>query len=144
LGEDLISLVCLVLNAIALVRCRKSENLDAMNGEVVGGIYSPNHQTSRLVEAAVAWHTGQSGAPATSPGRWIPIVGASVFWATGQSGGAPDSHCSVSDAPSGSALTLARTVAHLMPSADDRWCEVVVAPLAHRTIRCYTGQSGEL
>jgi hypothetical protein len=27
------------------------------------GIYSPNHQTSRLVEAAVAWRTGQSGAP---------------------------------------------------------------------------------
>jgi hypothetical protein len=45
LGEDLISLVCLVLNAIALVRCRKSENVDAMNGGVVGGIYSPTHQT---------------------------------------------------------------------------------------------------
>jgi hypothetical protein len=28
-----------------------------------GGIYSPNHQTSRLVKAAVAWRTGQSGAP---------------------------------------------------------------------------------
>jgi hypothetical protein len=27
------------------------------------GIYSPNHQTSRLVRAAVAWRTGQSGAP---------------------------------------------------------------------------------
>jgi hypothetical protein len=27
------------------------------------GIYSPNHQTSRLVEAAVEWRTGQSGAP---------------------------------------------------------------------------------
>jgi hypothetical protein len=25
---------------------------------VVGGIYSPNHQTSRLVKAAVAWRTG--------------------------------------------------------------------------------------
>jgi hypothetical protein len=30
---------------------------------VVGGIYSPNHQTSRLVKAAVAWRTEQSGAP---------------------------------------------------------------------------------
>jgi hypothetical protein len=30
---------------------------------VVGVIYSPNHQTSRLVKAAVAWRTGQSGAP---------------------------------------------------------------------------------
>jgi hypothetical protein len=25
---------------------------------VVGGIYSPNHQTSHLVKAAVAWRTG--------------------------------------------------------------------------------------
>jgi hypothetical protein len=44
-----------------------------------------------LVKAAVAWRTGQSGAPATSSSRWILTVGASVFWATGQSGGAPDS-----------------------------------------------------
>jgi hypothetical protein len=139
----LISLVCLVLNAIALVRCGKLENLDAMNGGWLG-IYSPNHQTSRLVKVAVAWRTGQSGAPATSPNRWIPTVGAYVFWATGQSGGAPDRHCSLSGAPSGSALTLARTVAHLMPSANDRWREVAVAPLAHRTVRCSTGQSGEL
>jgi hypothetical protein len=86
-------------------------------------------------------HRTLSGAPATSPGRWIPTVGASVFWATGQSGGATDSHCSVSGAPSGSALTLARTVAHLMPSADDRWHEVVVAPLAHRTLSGATPDS---
>jgi hypothetical protein len=111
---------------------------------MVGGIYSPNHQTSSLVEAAVAWRTGQSGAPATSPDRWILTVGASVFRATGQSGGAPDRHCSLSGVPSGTALTLARTIAHLMPSAVDRWREVVVAPLAHRTVRCPTGQSGEL
>ena len=111
---------------------------------VVGGIYSPNHQTICLVKAVVAWRTGQSGAPTTSPNRWIPTVGASVFWATGQSGGAPDSHCSLSGAPSGSALTLVRTVAHLTPSADDCWREVAIAPLAHRTVRCATGQSGEL
>jgi hypothetical protein len=30
---------------------------------VVGGIYSPNHQTSRLVKAVVAWRTRQSDAP---------------------------------------------------------------------------------
>jgi hypothetical protein len=101
---------------------------------VVGGIYSPNHQTICLVKAVVAWRTGQSGAPTTSPNRWIPTVGASVFWATGQSGGASDRHCSVFGAPSGSALTLACTVAHLMPSTDDRWREVVVAPLAHQTL----------
>jgi hypothetical protein len=84
-------------------------------------------------------HRTLSGAPATSPGRWILTVGASVFWATGQSGGAPDMHCSLSGAPSGSTQTLARTVAHLMPSANDHWREVAVAPLAHRTVRCATG-----
>jgi hypothetical protein len=36
LGEDLISLLCLVLNDIALVRYGKSENLDAMNGGWLG------------------------------------------------------------------------------------------------------------
>ena len=36
MGEDLISLVCLELNAIALVRCRKLENLDARNGGWLG------------------------------------------------------------------------------------------------------------
>jgi hypothetical protein len=30
---------------------------------VVGGIYSPNHQTNRWGWAAVDGHTGQSGAP---------------------------------------------------------------------------------
>jgi hypothetical protein len=49
----------------------------------------------------------------------------------------PDRHCSLSGAPSVSALTLARTVAHLMPSADDRWREG--APLEHRTVWCVTG-----
>jgi hypothetical protein len=29
-----------------------------------------------------------------------------------------------------------------MSSADDRWREVAVAPLAHQTVWCYTGQSG--
>jgi hypothetical protein len=58
------------------------------------------------VEAAVAWrspvrHRTLSGAPATSPGRWVLTVEASDSWATGQSGGAPDSHCSLSGAPSG-------------------------------------------
>jgi hypothetical protein len=96
------------------------------------------------VEAVVVWSTGQSGAPATSPDRWVLTVGASDIWATGQSGCAPDSHCSLSGAPSRSALTSARTVAHLLLVADDHWHCVAVTPLAHRTVRCYTGHSGEL
>jgi hypothetical protein len=41
LGEDLISLVCLVLNDIALVRCVKSENLDALNDGWLGVFIVP-------------------------------------------------------------------------------------------------------
>jgi hypothetical protein len=51
------------IECLALVSGWKLENLDNLNVGVVGGIYNPNHQTSRLVEAAVAWRTGQSGAP---------------------------------------------------------------------------------
>jgi hypothetical protein len=61
-GFDLFWLY-LVLNAIALVRCMKAENLDAMNGGWLGVFIAPTTKTSRLVKAAVAWRTGQSGAP---------------------------------------------------------------------------------
>ena len=43
------------------------------------------------------------------------------------------------------ALTSARAGAHcsaFIVLADDRWRCVAVTPLAHRTVRCYTGQSG--
>ena len=80
-------------------------------------------------------HRTLSGAPATSPGRWILTVGASDIWATGQFGGAPDRFYRLSGAPSACALTSARTVAHLMSSADDRWREVAVALLAHWTVQ---------
>jgi hypothetical protein len=73
---------------------------------VVGGIYNPNHQTSRLVEAAVAWRTGQSGAPATSPGRWVPTVGALTCGPAWLSGGAPDTSCRLSGVPPARALLL--------------------------------------
>jgi hypothetical protein len=104
--------LCLVLNAIALVRCLKAENLDAMNGGWLGVFIAPT--TKGVVAGGFCRmaHRTLSGAPATSPGRWILTVGASDIWATGQSGGAPDSHCSLSGAPSGSALTSVRTVAH--------------------------------
>jgi hypothetical protein len=52
-------------------------------------------------------HRILSGAPAMSPGRWVLTVGASDNWAIGQSGGAPDSHYSLSGAPSVPALTSA-------------------------------------
>jgi hypothetical protein len=86
---------------------------------VIGGIYSPNHQVDRwwrllsygAPDSSVR-HRTLSGAPATSPGRWVPTVGASDNWVTGQSGGAPNSHYSLFGAPSGAALTSARVGAH--------------------------------
>jgi hypothetical protein len=138
LGEDLISLVCLVLNAIALVRCRKSENLDMMNGGWLGVFIAP---TTKL---AVWWrllshgapdspvhHRTLSGAPATSLGRWIMTVGASDIWGTGQSG-----------APSGSASDFCAHCSALTALADDRWrCSsrysagAPDSPVLHRTVR---------
>jgi hypothetical protein len=44
-------------------------------------------------------------------------------------------------------LPSARAGAHcsaLIVPTDDHWRCVAVTPLAHRTVRCYTGQSGEL
>jgi hypothetical protein len=85
------------------------------------------------VRASVVWRTGQSGASATSPGRWVPTVGASDNGAIGQSGGAPDSHYSLSGAPSGACSDSARAVAH---------CSVSLflcrRPLA-RSSRCSAG-----
>jgi hypothetical protein len=57
LGEDLISLVCLVLNAIALVRCRSVENLDTIEYGVVGVFIAPTTKNGRW-KCAVAWRTG--------------------------------------------------------------------------------------
>jgi hypothetical protein len=88
---------------------------------VVGGIYSPNHQTSRLVGLSVAWCTEQSGAhrtvsgaPATSPGRWVPTVGALSSGPAWMSGDTPDMYCRVSGVPARVCLTSARSGAHLM------------------------------
>jgi hypothetical protein len=78
---------------------------------VVGGIYNPNHQTSRLVEAVCRI---VSGAPAMSPGRWVPTVGALTAGPAWMSGDTPDMYCRVSGAPLRACLTSARSGAHLM------------------------------
>jgi hypothetical protein len=72
---------------------------------VVGGIYSPNHQSDRW------WGLLSHGAP-DSPVRQPrhPAVG---FWPLELlTGGPPDSHYSLSGAPSGAAPTSARVGAH--------------------------------
>jgi hypothetical protein len=114
-------------------------------------IYSPNHH--KVVVGSVLSHGAPdspvrhrtlSGAPATSASRWGSTVGALTCGASGLSGGASDRSCRLSGAPPARALTLARNVAHLMWLQTTVAREVAVAPLAHQTVRCGTGQSGEL
>jgi hypothetical protein len=111
---------------------------------VVGGIYNPNHQTNRLVKAVVDGRTGQSGAPATSPGRWVSTVGALTCGPAWLSGGAPDKSCRLSGVPPARALLLCahRRAFSALQSTVAR--EVAVAPLAHRTVWCAPDMSGEL
>ena len=110
---------------------------------MVGGIYSPNHQTSRLVVAdcrmvhrTVRCTPDMSGASATSPGRWDSTVGASDFSARLAVRCTPDKYCRLSGAPSRACLTSARFWRALNAPAGDRWREVAVAPRLHRTVRC--------
>ena len=97
IGEDLISLVCLELNARALVSSWEVENLDDLNVGWLGVFITP---TTKL---AVWWrllshgapdspvrHRTLSGAPATSPGRWVPTVGALTAGPAWMSGDTPD------------------------------------------------------
>jgi hypothetical protein len=112
--------------------------LDAIECGVVGVFIAPTTKNGRW-KAAVAWRTGQSGAPATSADRWGSTVEALTCGASGLSGGAPDRSCRLSGAPPARAMTLARTVAHLIQLQSTVAREVAVAPLAHRTVRCDTG-----
>ena len=57
-GEDLITWVCLELNARALVSGWKLENLDAMNGEVAGVFIAPTTKHDRWWRLSVVWCTG--------------------------------------------------------------------------------------
>jgi hypothetical protein len=104
--------VCLVLNAIALVRCRKLENLDAIECGVVGVFIAPTTKSGRWEAVCRMAHRTLSGAPATLVGRWVLTVGALTGGASRLSGGAPDRSCRLSCAPSAHALSSARAGAH--------------------------------
>jgi hypothetical protein len=141
----LISCLCLVLNVIALVRCLKAENLDAMNGGWLGVFIAQTTKGAVGGGCCRMAHRTVSGAPATSPGRWVLTIGASDSWATGQSGGALDSpvvhrtvtvHCSVRLLVR--ALTSARVDAHC--SAFNVLCRRSLA----RSSRCSAGTPDSL
>jgi hypothetical protein len=133
---------------------------------VVGGIYSPNHQTSCLVKAAVAWRTGQSGAPpdtvrcachVTKPldsDRWSCCLLSyrTVRWCTGQAlfsvrcaiwfCSDSSAHCSAFNAFCRRPLARSSRCSAGTPDSLVRHRTLSGAP--PDTVRCYTGQSGEL
>jgi hypothetical protein len=112
------------------------------------GIYSPNHQNSRW---GGLLSMGAPDSPVRQPRHptvrvlTVSTVGALTAWATGQSSVALDSHCSMSGAPSGVALTLRELSAHC--SRCRRPLESIVAlgnrcsagtpnsPVTHLTVR---------
>jgi hypothetical protein len=109
------------IECLALVSSWKMENLDGLNVGWLGVFITP---TTKL---AVWWrllshgapdspvrHRTLSGAPATSPGRWVPTVGALTCGPAWLSGGAPDKSCRLSGVPPARALSSARAGAHLM------------------------------
>jgi hypothetical protein len=109
------------IECLALVSSWKVENLDDLNVGWLGVFITPTTKLAVWWRLSVAWCTGQSGAhrtvsgaPATSPGRWVPTVGALTAGPAWMSGGTPDMHCRVSGAPLRACLTFARSGAHLM------------------------------
>jgi hypothetical protein len=107
---------------------------------VVGVIYNPNHQTSRLVKAAVDGRTGQSGAPPDSVrcashvtrrlgfDRWSSDV-----WARLAVRCAPDMPCRLSGVPPARALLLCARWRAFNALQMTVALEVAVAPPLHRT-----------
>jgi hypothetical protein len=87
----------------------------------LGVFITPTTKLAIWWRLSVAWCTEQSGAhrtvsgaPATSPGRWVPTIGALTAGPVWMSGGAPDMHYRVSGAPHRACLTSARSGTHLM------------------------------
>jgi hypothetical protein len=109
------------IECLALVSGWKLENLDDLNVGWLGVFITPTTKLAVWWRLSVAWCTGQSGAhrtvsgaPATSPGRWVPTVGALTAGLAWMSGGTPDMYCRVFGVLLRACLTSARSSAHLM------------------------------
>jgi hypothetical protein len=86
------------------------ENLDDMNGGVVGVFIAP---TTKLDRWWGCLHDGAPDSPVPQPRhqcRWILTVGVLTCGPALMSGGAPDMNCLLSGAPVWARLTSARAV----------------------------------
>jgi hypothetical protein len=139
------------IECLALISSWKVENLDDLNVGWLGVFIT---STTKL---AIWWrllshgapdspvcHRTLSGAPATSPGRWVLTVGVLTCGPAWLSDGAPDKSCRLFGVPPARALLLCARWRAFNAVAGDRWRGIIVAPLAHRTVRCTPDISGEL
>jgi hypothetical protein len=130
LGEDLIFLVVSRIECYSSCNVLKVEDLDAIECGVVGVFIAPTTKSGRW-KVAVAWRTGQSGAPLDTVWCASHVIRPLGFdrWSSDWWGlwaiRCVVWRCSDSGVHS-SALNA---------FAVDRWREVVVAPMAHRTVR---------
>jgi hypothetical protein len=143
LGEDLISLVCLVLNAGAPVSSWKVETGMPMNVGVVGVFIAPTTKIwllggcSRMAHRTVRCATGHC--PVRQPRQQTVGVRPLELCLVGPPG-CPVVHrtgpVGLSGVPPARALLLCsrRRAFNALQSTVVR--EVVVAPLLHRTVRC--------
>jgi hypothetical protein len=102
--------------------------LDALNSGGWGVFIAPTTKTAveegccrwthRTVWCATGHCTVRQPRHPTIRVLTVSTVGALTAWATRQSGAAPDSHCSLSGAPSCVALTLRELSAHYHLSVD--------------------------
>jgi hypothetical protein len=120
---------------------------------VVGDIYTPTHQTSRLVKAAVAWRIGQSGAPpdtvrcachitwSLESDRWsFCLLGHwTVRWCTGQT--LFSVRCAIRLCSDSSAHCSAFNAFCRRPLVRSSCCSVGTpdSSVRHRTVRYATG-----
>jgi hypothetical protein len=105
-GFDHLGVSC--IECLALVSGWKLENLDAMNGGVVGVFIA---QPPNLTVGGGCLFDGAPDSPVPQPRhqcRWILTVGVLTSGPAWMSGGAPDMHCRVSGAPVWACLTSAR------------------------------------
>jgi hypothetical protein len=117
--------------------------LDDLNVGVVGLFIAPTTKLDRwwrllstgALDSPVR-HQTVSGAPATSPDRWVLTVGALTCGPAWLSGGAPDRPCRLSGVPPARALLLCARRRAFNALQSTIGAEVAVAPLSHRTVRC--------
>jgi hypothetical protein len=121
----------------------KWENLDAMNGGVVGVFIAPTTKCGRWWSCLL---DGAPDSPVPLPRhhcRWILTVGASDFWAPLGVRCTPDMYCLMSGAPVWACLTSARAARALNAPQGAVGAEKSRCSAGSPDSPVHTGQSGE-